>query len=71
MKAMGELDEYCRGGEVGRSSISRNCSRLCDGEEGMTLRVGTWASTEQSWRAGLGQLGPVSCHHQGEDALHG
>ena len=53
MKAMGELDEYCRGGEVGRSSISRNCSRLCDGEEGMTLRVGTWAPTEQSSMVGL------------------
>lgn len=56
-------------GEARGGSSSGNCSRLWDGEEGM--RVGIWAPTEQSWRAGLGQLGPVSCHHQREDALHG
>lgn len=68
---MGELNEHCRVEGNWRGWYFMNYSKLWDGQEGMTQRVGTWAPTEQSWMAGLGQLGPASCHDQREDALHG
>lgn len=71
---MGGLDEYCRAGGGRSGQYFKDLLQTLGWvlwEDDMTLKVGTWAPMEQSWRNGLEQLGPASCHHQGEDALHG